>query len=62
MRLNEKGTYDYIAIYVDDLFVAAIDAGTIISSIWVLFNLKGEGFPTYYLGGNIEREHVDYTD
>ena len=33
MRNNEKGTYDFIAIYVDDLFVAAIEAESIIAAI-----------------------------
>ena len=41
-RQNDDGTYDFIAIYVDDLFVVAKDATSIISSIRVIFNLKGE--------------------
>lgn len=61
MRLNENGTYDFICVYVDDLLVAALEPIPIIEAIRKLFDLKGEGFPDYYLGGNIERCQVDYT-
>ena len=61
MRFNGD-TYEFIAVYVDDLFVVAKNPLDIISAIRVLFNLKGEGFPEYYLGGNIDRVKVDYTD
>ena len=62
MRLNKNGTYDFIAVYVDDLFVAAIEPEGIITAIRVIFNLKGEGSPSYYLVGNIEIQKVDFTD
>ena len=61
-RRNDDGTYDFIAIYVDDLFVAAKDATSIISSIRVIFNLKGEGVPEYYLGSNVDRMKVDFNE
>ena len=61
IRMN-KDTYDFIAIYVDDLFVVSLDPESIISAIRVMFSLKGEGFPEYYLGGNIDRVCADFTD
>ena len=61
MRLNEQGLYDFICVYVDDLLVTALDPVAIIASIRTLFNLKGEGFPDYYLGGNIEKRTVNFT-
>jgi hypothetical protein len=44
--------YEYIAVYVDDLLIAARDPGEI---TWMLetthkFKLKGVGFLTYHLG------------
>ena len=62
MRLNANGIYDFIAIYVDNLLVAAQDPVSIIASIRVILNLKGEGIPDYYLGGNIEHEKCNFTD
>ena len=43
IRMN-KDTYDFIAIYVDDLFVVSLDPESIISAIYVMFSLKGKVF------------------
>lgn len=57
---HNKDSYDYVAIYDDDIFAVAKDAKQIIADIHQLYKLKGEGAPEYYLGGNIETTKVDY--
>ena len=54
-------TYDFLAIYVDDLFVVSTNPKEIISTIRKEFHLKGEGAPEYYLGSNIDVIKADYT-
>ena len=56
--MNSKGVYDFIAIYVDDLLVVALDPTSIIAAICAIFNLKGEGFPDYYLEVTLKRRNV----
>jgi len=60
MRKTKDG-FDYIAVYVDDLIVAARDPMSIMDEFKEVgrFKLKGVGEPEYYLGGDIERIAVN---
>jgi Reverse transcriptase (RNA-dependent DNA polymerase) len=51
MREND-GLYEYIAIYVDDLFIGARDPGSITKELSEIhkFKIKGVGPLTYHLG------------
>ena len=55
---RNKDHYEYIAVYVDDLIIAAKEPMKIIDEIKTVggFKLKGVGEPEYYLGGDIERK------
>jgi hypothetical protein len=48
------GLYEYIAVYVDDLFIAARDPSSIVQSLQEKhkFKVKGAGSLTYHLGCN----------
>ena len=59
MRLNkEADVYEYIAVYVDDLAIAAKDCSAIISTLTgrYKFKLKGTGPITYHLGMDFFRD------
>jgi hypothetical protein len=51
MREN-KGLYEYIVVYIDDLLIAARDPKSIVQSLQEkhTFKLKGVGSLTYHLG------------
>jgi hypothetical protein len=51
MREND-GLYEYIAVYVDDLLIAATDPNSIVQTLQEKhkFKLKGVGSLTYHLG------------
>jgi hypothetical protein len=53
MREND-GLYEYIAVYVDDLLIAARDPNSIVQALQEKhqFKLKGVGSHTYHLGCN----------
>ena len=54
MRKNSD-RYDYIAVYVDDLIIAARDPMNIIKELEQVgkYTFKGVGVPEYYLGGDV---------
>ena len=59
MRLNDEANlYEYIAVYVDDLAIAAIDCNSIIRTVKDRYNfkLKGTGSITYHLGMEFFRD------
>jgi Reverse transcriptase (RNA-dependent DNA polymerase) len=57
MREN-NGLYEYVAVYVDDLLIAAKDTGEIVKALIEdhKFNLKGVGPLTYHLGCDYFRD------
>ena len=62
MREKNK-VYEYIAVYVDDLLIAACDPGEITTQLIEnhKFKLKGVGPLTYHLGCNYYRDALDGT-
>ena len=59
MRLNEQyQVYEYIAVYVDDLAIAAKDCKEIINTLTnnYKFKLKGKGTIYYHLGMDFFRD------
>ena len=59
MRLNEQHkVYEYIAVYVDDLAIAAKDCKQIIDTLTdkYKFKLKGTGTISYHLGMDFFRD------
>ena len=56
--MRDKGNYyEYIAVYVDDLIIAAKNPMEIIKELEVAgkYKFKGVGVPEYYLGGDVAR-------
>ena len=52
--MKDMGThYEYIATYVDDLLVWSKHPHQIFESLKKDFELRGEGPPTYFLGGDV---------
>jgi hypothetical protein len=51
---ENNGLYEYIAVYVDDLLIAATDPNSIVRTLQAKykFKLKGDGSLTYHLGFN----------
>ncbi|MEL7196229.1 MAG: reverse transcriptase domain-containing protein [Bacteroidota bacterium] len=58
MRAQEDKYYEYIAVYVDDLAIAAKDPASIIKELRTKhkFKIKGDGPITYHLGMDFERD------
>ena len=59
MRLNEKHeVYDYIAVYVDDLEIAAVNCQEIVDTLTTKYHLKlkGNGTISYHLGMDFFRD------
>ena len=58
MRLNEDNIYEYIAVYVDDLAIAAKDPLSITNALINVhkFKLKGTGTISYHLGMDFIRD------
>ena len=57
--MRDKGDhYEYIAVYVDDLIIAAKQPMEIIKELEKVgkYKFKGVGVPEYYLGGDIKRD------
>ena len=59
MRLNEDNIYEYIAVYVDDLAIAAKDPLSITNALINVhkFKLKGTGTISYHLGMDFVRDN-----
>ena len=57
IRIHED-TYEYIVCYVDDCCIYSRRAKEVVDSINELYNTKGEGFPTYFLGGDILKTKI----
>lgn len=58
MRAREDSYYEYIAVYVDDLAIAAKDPASIIKELRTKhkFKIKGDGPITYHLGMDFDRD------
>jgi hypothetical protein len=51
----DKSThYEYLATFVDDIFIWIKDPMTVIKSFKKTYMLKSVGIPEYYLGVNVE--------
>ena len=48
-----QDSYEYLVVWVDDCLIFSRRAKEVIASINELYNTKGEGFPTYFLGGDV---------
>ena len=59
---RHQDSYKYIVCYVDDCLVFSRRAKEVIDSINELYNTKGEGFPTYFLGGDILKTKISMDD
>jgi hypothetical protein len=46
--------YEYLATYVEDIFIWSKDPMVVIKSLEKTYMLKSVGIPEYYLGGNVE--------
>ena len=55
MRKKKGGTYEYIAMYVDDLLAWGKNPMEIIKEVQDTFKLRDIGFPDYYLGADVNK-------
>ena len=47
--------YEYISVWVDDMFIAFKNPKAIVDELSKEYTLKGDGPPRYYLGADMER-------
>jgi hypothetical protein len=52
--VDKSSHYEYLATYVDDIFIWSKDPMAVIKSLEKTHMLKCLGIPEYYLGGNVE--------
>ena len=53
--------YEYICVYVDDLFFESKNPVSLVKQFRLLYKLKGVGKPEFYLGGDYKRNEFNYT-
>jgi hypothetical protein len=52
--VDKSSHYEYLATYVDEIFMCSKDPMVVINSVEKTYMLKSVGVPEYYLGGNVE--------
>jgi hypothetical protein len=52
--VDKSSHYEYLATYVDDIFIWRKDPMELIKALEKTYMLKSAGVPEYYLGGNLE--------
>eukprot|EP00979_Chaetoceros_neogracilis_P009185 scaffold2090_cov151-Chaetoceros_neogracile.AAC.2 len=61
--MRDCGTYyEYIAVYSDDIIVASKNPKEIYDKIQEVYIMKGVGEPEYFIGAEMGRVKVDYTE
>jgi hypothetical protein len=52
--MDNSSHYEYLATYVDGIFIWSKDPMAVIKALEKIFTLRGVGIPEYYLGVNVE--------